>query len=325
MRAAFHTSTGGIDVLSYGEVDDPPAPGPSEVLIRVRASSIDRVDVYFREGSHGMVIRQQPYIGGRDIAGEIVATGSAVTRLHVGDAVVASGSRTHAELALAPETLTLPLPANCSFEQAAAIPTAGRSAYQALVERVHITEGETVLVTAAGSGVGSFGVQIARASGCSVIATASVHAGAKVDKLACAREIGARVALDSQRDDLAEAVLAATDGNGVDVVLDHVGTPLWNSVMRTLRPWGRYVTTGVTAGHRVDLHLGQVFVKGLTITGVGRPTDAQIRRTLEGLLSLVASGDVVPRIAATFPLARIAEAHALLESNDFFGKVVLTV
>jgi len=324
MRAAYHSSTGGIDVLSYGEVDDPSPPNPTEVLIRVRASSIDRVDVYFREGSHGMVIREQPHIGGRDIAGDVVAVGRDVTRVRVGDAVVASGSRTHSELAIAPEELTLPLPTNCSYERAAAIPTAGRSAYQALVERVHITEGETVLVTAAGSGVGSFGVQIARASGCTVIATASVHAGASTDKLACAREIGALVALDSRRDDLAEAVMAATNGNGVDVVLDHVGTPLWGAVMRTLRPWGRYVTTGVTAGHRVDLHLGQVFVKGLTITGVGRPTDAQIRRTLVGLLSLVSSGDVDPRIAATFPLAQIGDAHALMASNDFFGKIVLT-
>ena len=179
--------------------------------------------------------------------------------------------------------------------------------------------------TGAGSSVGSFGVQIARASGCNVIATASVHAGATIDKLACAREIGASVALDSRRDDFTDAVMAATNGEGVDVVLDHVGTPLWASVIRTLRPWGRYVTTGVTAGHHVDLHLGQVFVKGLTITGVGRPSDAQIQRTLVGLLSLVASGDVVPRIAATFPLARIGEAHALMASDDFFGKIVLTV
>ena len=325
MRAAYHTATGGFDVLHFGDVDDPPAPGADEVLIRVRASSLDRVDLYFREGSHGMAIRDQPYIGGRDISGDVVAVGRNVTGVRVGAAVVASGARAHAELALAPAILTLDLPASCSYEQAAAIPTAGRSAYQALVERVHIAEGETVLVTAAGSGVGSFGVQIARASGCAVIATASVRAGATIDKLACARAIGASVALDSRRDDLSDAVMAATDGRGVDVVLDHVGTPLWASVIRTLRPWGRYVTTGVTAGHRVDLHLGQVFVKGLTITGVGRPTDGQIRRTLEGLLSLVASGDVVPAIAATFSLAEIADAHALMASDDFFGKIVLTV
>ena len=325
MYAAHHSSTGGIDVLRYSEVDDPPEPRANEVLIRVRASSLDRVDLYFREGSHGMTIREQPHIGGRDISGDVVAVGAEVTGVRVGEAVVASGARAHAELATAPAALTLLLPANCSYEQAAAIPTAGRSAYQALVERVHIAEGETVLVTAAGSGVGSFGVQIARASGCTVIATASVRPGAATDKLARALDIGASVALDSRRDDLADAVMAATGGEGVDVVLDHVGTPLWNSVMRTLRPWGRYVTTGVTAGHRVDLHLGQVFVKGLTITGVGRPTDAQIRRTLEGLLSLVASGDVVPAIAATFPLARIGDAHALMASDDFFGKIVLTV
>jgi NADPH:quinone reductase-like Zn-dependent oxidoreductase len=325
MRAAHHSTSGGIDVLRFGEVDDPRSLRADEVLVRVRASSLDRVDVYFREGSHGMVVREQPHIGGRDIAGDVVAIGAAVQHVAPGDRVVASGMRAHAELAIAPATLTLPLPANCSYEQAAAIPTAGRSAYQALVERVHITEGETVLVTAAGSGVGSFGVQIARASGCTVIATASVRPGARVDKLGAARKLGAHIALDSRRDDLADAVLDATNHAGVDVVLDHIGTPLWKSVMRTLRPWGRYVTTGVTAGHRVDLHLGQVFVKGLTITGVGRPTDHQIRRTLQGLLSLVASGEVVPSVAATFPLAEIADAHRMMESDDFFGKIVLTV
>jgi NADPH:quinone reductase-like Zn-dependent oxidoreductase len=324
MRAAYHSTSGAIDVLRYGEVSDPRPLRDDEVLIRVRASSLDRVDVYYREGSHGMSIGEQPHIGGRDIAGEVAAVGAGVRTVTVGDAVVASGARAHAELAIAPALLTLPIPANCSYEQAAAIPTAGRSAFQALVERVHIAEGETVLVTAAGSGVGSFGVQIARASGCTVIATAGVRPHSTVDKLLAARELGAAVALDSRRDDLAEAVLAATGGAGVDVVLDHVGTPLWKAVMRTLRPWGRYVTTGVTAGHRVELHLGQVFVKGLTITGVGRPTDAQIRRTLEGLLSLVASGDVVPRVAATFPLARIADAHTLMETDEFFGKIVLT-
>ena len=148
-------------MLHYGEVDDFCVSGRG-VESRVRVLLLDRVDLYFRrKGSHGMVVRQQPHIGGRDVAGDVVAIGPEVVGVQIGDALVALGSCTHAELALAPQTLTLPLPANCSYEQAAAIPTAGRSAYQALVERVHILEGETVLVTA-GSGVGSFGVQIAR-------------------------------------------------------------------------------------------------------------------------------------------------------------------
>lgn len=323
MRAAFHTTTGDVDVLRYGDVDDPPPPAAGEVLIRVAASSLDRVDLYWREGSHGMVIRQQPHIGGRDIAGVVAAVGDGVRDVAVGDRVVASGARTHAELALAPAVLTFPLPDGVTFEQAAAVPTAGRSAHQALVERVGLQRGERVLVTAAGSGVGSFGIQIAQALGADVLASATVRPGATVDKLAAARAAGARDAFDSARPDLADAVLAATDGRGVDVVLDHVGTPLWDQVFRCLAPWGRYVTTGVTGGHRVPLHLGQVFVKGITVTGVGRPSDAQIRATLTDLLAMVADGRVRPPIAAVLPLARIAEAHALLDSNDLFGKVVL--
>jgi NADPH:quinone reductase len=317
MRAAYHHRTGGPEVLRVGEVDEPPAPGPGDVRIRVRATSLDRVDLYWREGSHGMAIRQQPHIGGRDIAGVVESVGPGVGDVAPGDEVVASGWRTHAELAIAPAVLTFPKPVTCSFEEAAAIPTAGRSAAAGLLERARIRPDDTVLVTAAGSGVGSFGVQIARAEGCRVVATAAAS------KLARALEIGAHVAIDHYRTDLVDAVYAATGGEGVDVVLDHVGTPLWEAVMRVLKPWGRYVTTGVTAGHRVPLHLGQVFVRGLTITGVGRPTDAEIRLTLLDLLRRIDEGRVRPIVSEILPLAEIARAHELMERSRFFGKIVL--
>ena len=126
------------------------------------------------------------------------------------------------------------------------------------------------------------------------------------------------------RPDLGDAVLESTGGRGVDVVLDHVGTPLWDHVFKALAPWGRYVTTGVTAGHRVPLHLGHVFVKGLTITGVGRPTDDQIHSTLQGLLAMVADGRITPAVSSILPLAQIAEAHDRMERSAFFGKLVLT-
>jgi NADPH:quinone reductase-like Zn-dependent oxidoreductase len=264
-----------------------------------------------------MAIRQQPHVGGRDIAGVVESVGEAVAGIAVGDEVMASGWRTHAELALAPALLTFPKPSNCTFEEAAAIPTAGRSAAAALLERVGVRASDTVLVTAAGSGVGSFGVQIARAIGCRVVATAAPS------KLARALDIGAHAAVDHYRPDLVDAIYVATDGEGVDVVLDHVGTPLWEAVMRVLKPWGRFVTTGVTAGHRVPLHLGQVFVRGLTITGVGRPTDAEIRVTLRRLLQLVEQGKVRPIVSEVLPFTEIARAHELMERSAFFGKIVL--
>ena len=315
--AAYHESQGGLEVLRVGELPDPD-PGPDDVLIQVKATSMDRVDVYWREGSHGMKLRWPQHVGGRDIAGVVEAVGSEVTSVAVGDRVVASGDRTHATLALAPAELTFPLPAEVSFEAGGASPTAGRSAHQALIEKARIQAGETVLVMAAGSGVGSFGMQIARAMGCRVIATAGT-----ADKRVQAMALGADLAIDHYNDDIVASVRAATDGRGVNVVLDHVGTPVFAAAVRSLAPEGRFVTCGVTAGYMGELHLGQLFVKGITLMGVGRPDNQRIAATMRGLLAMIEDGQVAPVIAAVFPFEEIAEAHRLMESSDFFGKIVL--
>ncbi len=318
VRAAYHEAQGGLEVLRVGELPDP-EPGPGDVLIRVRATSMDRVDVYWREGSHGMRLRWPQHVGGRDIAGVVEAVGEQVEAVAAGDRVVASGERTHATLALAPADLTFPLPDGISFEAGGATPTAGRSAHQALIEKAQIQSGEIVLVMAAGSGVGSFGVQIARALGCRVITTAGT-----AEKRSKAVELGADLAIDHYNDDIVTAVRDATDGRGVDVVLDHVGTPVFAAAVRSLAPEGRFVTCGVTAGHLGELHLGQLFVKGVTLMGVGRPDNQRIAATMRGLLAMIGRGQVTPVIAAAFPLEEIAEAHRLMESSRFFGKIVLT-
>ena len=317
MRAAFHESQGGLEVLRVGDLPDP-EPGPHDVLIQVKATSMDRVDVYWREGSHGMKLRWPQHVGGRDIAGVVEAVGSGVTTVAVGERVVASGERTHATLALAPGELTFPLPEGISFQAGGATPTAGRSAHQALIEKAQIKSGEAVLVMAAGSGVGSFGIQIARAMGCRVIATAGTEV-----KRNQAVALGAEVAIDHYNDDIVAAVREATDGRGVDVVLDHVGTPVFAAAVRSLAPEGRFVTCGVTAGHTGELHLGKLFVKGITLMGVGRPDNQRIAATMKGLLGMIENGQVTPVIAAVFPFDEIAEAHRLMESSDFFGKIVL--
>ncbi len=317
MRAAYHEAQGGLEVLRVGELVDP-EPGPGEVLIGVRATSMDRVDVYWREGSHGMKLRWPQHVGGRDIAGVVESVGPGVDTVAPGDRVVASGERAHATLALATAELVFPLADGIDFEAAGATPTAGRSAHQALVEKARIQPGETVLVMAAGSGVGCFGLQIARAMGCRVIATAGTPS-----KRAKAMELGAELALDHYHDDIATAVRQATGGRGADVVLDHVGTPVFAAAIRSLAPEGRFVTCGVTAGHLGELHLGQLFVKGITLMGVGRPDNRRIATTMRGLLSMIEQGFVSPVIAATLPLEDIAEAHRLMESSAFFGKIVL--
>lgn len=317
MRAAYHESQGGLEVLRVGELPDP-EPGPHDVLIQVRATSMDRVDVYWREGSHGMKLRWPQHVGGRDIAGVVESVGSQVTAVAAGDRVVASGERTHATRALAPAELTFRLPDGISFETGGATPTAGRSAHQALIEKARIQAGETVLVMAAGSGVGSFGIQIARAMGCRVIATTG-----SADKRAQAVALGAELAIDHYNDDIVTAVREATDGRGVDVVLDHVGTPVFAAAVRSLAPEGRFVTCGVTAGHMGELHLGQLFVKGITLMGVGRPDNQRIGATMRGLLAMIEADQVAPVIAEVFGLDEIAKAHQLMESSDFFGKIVL--
>jgi len=323
MRAAYHTTQGGTDVLRVGELPDP-APGPTDVLIRVKAAALDRVDVYWREGSHGMRVTP-PHIGGRDMAGTVVALGEVARRtypeLSPGDDVVAIGVRgAHSELAIAPAVWTFPLPAGCSYEQAAAIPTAGRSAYDALINRAAIRPGEDVLVFAGGSGVGSFGIQIARAAGCRVITTVG-----RSEKRRPALGLGATAVIDHYRDDIVTRVRELTSGDGVHVVLDHVGAPVFTAAIRSLRPGGRYVTTGVTAGHLAELHLGQVFEKGLSVLGVGRPDEQRVRQVLGEVLRLVERGSVTPVVHGVFPLDGIAEAHKVMELSDFFGKIVLSV
>jgi len=323
MRAAYHITQGGTDVLRVGELPDP-APGPTDVLIRVKAAALDRVDVYWREGSHGMRVTP-PHIGGRDMAGTVVAPGEVARRtypeLSPGDDVVAIGVRgAHSELAIAPAVWTFPLPAGCSYEQAAAIPTAGRSAYDALINRAAIRPGEDVLVFAGGSGVGSFGIQIARAAGCRVITTVG-----RSEKRRPALGLGATAVIDHYRDDIVTRVRELTSGEGVHVVLDHVGAPVFTDAIRSLRPGGRYVTTGVTAGHLAELHLGQVFEKGLSVLGVGRPDEQRVRQVLGEVLRLVERGSVTPVVHGVFPLDEIAEAHKVMELSDFFGKIVLSV
>ena len=321
MYAAFHSEQGGPDVLRLGQQDDAIA-GPGEVLVRTRASSLDRVDLFFRTGSNGMRISGD-HIGGRDVAGTIEALGPETAAwfpaVEIGASVVGLAVRSaHAELVAVPAAHIFPLPTTCSYEEAAAIPTAGRTAYDGLMNRGRLARGETVLVVGGNSGVGSFGIQIAKAAGARVITTTG-----SASKANRARELGADEVIDHYTDDLVVRLGELTDGRGVDVALDPVGAATFPAAVRSLARGGRYVTTGVTAGHRAELHLGRVFERGLTITGVGRPGTAEIRDVMLDLLALVSSGAVTPAVHAVLPLAQIAGAHRLLESGAVFGKVVL--
>lgn len=317
MKAAYVKQVGPPENLIYGDQPEPePEPGPNDVKIRVRATSLNRLDIFMREGSHGTRITP-PEILGRDICGEVAAVGSEVRGFQMGDRVIASGSGSYAKYALAPVERTFLLPDTCSFDDGGALPTAGLTAYQMVINRAKVRPGDpgdNVLVMAAGSGVSSYAIQIAHAVGARVIATAG-----RDDKLVRAREIGADEVINHYTEDIAARVQDLTQGEGVDVVIEHVGAAVWQACFRSLKVDGRFVTCGVTAGHRVDLHLGLVFTRALNIMGVGRGSPDDMRE----LIKLVALGRVQSIIHQRFPLSEAVDAHRTLEHSSFFGKVVL--
>jgi NADPH2:quinone reductase len=312
MKAVYCNEVGSPDVLLYGELPEPPV-GPNEVLIRVRACSLNRLDVFTREGSHGTRLTP-PHVLGGDIAGEVMRVGEGVEAIQPGDAVIANGRGGYAEYAVAPSQRVYPLPAGCTFDDGATLPVAGLTAWQMVMNRARVRPGESVLITAAGSGVSTFAIQLCHTLGARVITTASSE-----DKLGKARALGAEAGILYTQEDMLEQVRAFTAGEGVDVVLEHVGAPVWQACFESLKPGGRFVTCGVTAGHRVDLHLGRVFSRGLTIMGVGRGTPDDMR----AFLKVVAQGKVRGVVHRTFPLAQAAEAHRVMEASSFFGKLVL--
>jgi NADPH:quinone reductase len=312
MKAVYLMETGAPDVLRYGDLPEP-ALGPNDVLIRVRACSLNRLDVFTREGSHGTHI-SPPHVLGGDLAGEVVRVGEGVEGLRAGDKVIANGRGGYAEFALARGDRVYPLPARCTFDEGATLPVAGLTAWQMVMNRARVRPGEAVLITAAGSGVSTFAIQLCHTLGARVITTASSE-----EKLEKARALGAEAGINYTRDDILGRVRAFTDGEGVDVVLEHVGTPVWKACFESLRPGGRFVTCGVTAGHRVELHLGRVFSRGLSIMGVGRGSADDMR----AFLKVVGQGNVHGVVYRTFPLAEAAEAHRVMEASSFFGKLVL--
>lgn len=312
MKAVYLTETGAPEVLQFGELPEPSL-GPNEVLIRVRACSLNRLDVFTREGSHGTRITP-PHVLGGDVAGEVVQVGEAVEKIQPGAQVIANGRGGYAELAVAPSDRVFPLPKGCTFNQGATLPVAGLTAWQMVMNRACVRPGESVFITAAGSGVSTFAIQLCRTLGARVITTAS-----SPEKLEKARALGAEAGIDYTREDILERVRAFTGGEGVDVVLEHVGTPVWDACFEGLKPGGRFVTCGVTAGHRVELHLGRVFARALTIMGVGRGTPEDMR----AFLKVVQQGKVQGIVSQVFPLAQAIEAHRMMEASSFFGKLVL--
>ena len=309
-----------------------PEPGPGQARVRVRACGVNRADVLQRKGAYPAPPDAPQDIPGLEIAGEVDAIGPGVFDRKVGDRVfgIVSGGA-YAEAVVVHARTLAPIPdvagTPMSFTDAAAVPEAFITAYDALVVQCGLTAGEHVLVHAAGSGVGTAAVQIARAIGARAIGTARTEE--KLTRTAALGMVHGIVPESKEgRPVFAGAVQALTRGAGVDVVLDLVGGPYFEESLRALRGSGRIVLVGLLAGAQANLDLGLLLRQRLHIMGTvlrARPLEEKILATqlLERLAPLFGSGALVPIIARVLPLAGAADAHALMESNATFGKIIL--
>jgi NADPH:quinone reductase-like Zn-dependent oxidoreductase len=341
MKAVILEQHGGPEVLRVAEMPEP-AIGDRDVLVRVRAVALNHLDLWVRSGLPGRSVAF-PHIPGSDISGEVAKIGAAVTNAKVGERVLLAPGVScgrceqclagrdnfcaeyvlfgrqifggYAEFVRSPGVNAIPIPGNLSFEEAAAIPLVFLTAWHMLFNRARLCPAETVLVIAGGSGVGSAAIQIAKAAGARVIATAGSE-----PKLAKARELGADETL-LHTGEFAREVKKLTGGRGVDVVFEHVGAATWDQSVFSLKPGGRLVTCGATTGFESKLNINYLFSRQLSILGsfMGFKSD------LFAALELFKRGMLKPVIDTVFPLDRAADAHRRLENREQFGKVVLSV
>jgi NADPH:quinone reductase-like Zn-dependent oxidoreductase len=311
MRAAITEAFGGVEQVVVREVEKP-RPGPGEVLVRVRAASMNPLDCKLREGEFRFIWRlKPPFVLGVDVAGDIDTVGPGVTRFRPGDAVFGELPRpgAHAEYAVVGERHLLPKPGPLSFEEAAAMPAAGMSALQALRDEAQLRAGQHVLVNGAGGGIGTFAVQIAKAWGARVTAVASSR---NHDLL---RELGADESLDYARDDFARREAA------FDVVVDVVPNRSFPQCRRALAPGGTYVTTLPGPGPFLWRALTALPLFG------GRRCRALMlrpkRSDLEELARLAEAGELRPVVGEVFALDAIREAHVRMQSGHARGKIVV--
>jgi NADPH:quinone reductase-like Zn-dependent oxidoreductase len=308
---------GGPEVLRYEDAPDP-EPGPDEVLIRLRAASLNRLDLWVRQGLPSV---PKPRILGADGAG-IDSEGRRVVinpGVEHGDKITVIGEHTdgtHAEQIAVPASNVYELPDSVSFEEAAAFPLVFETVYRMLVTRAGLEEGEWVLVWGVGSGIGSAALVLAKALGANVVATSSAD-----EKLATARELGADAVINHGTGDVVKTVKEATGGPGVDVVVEHVGEATWHRTLQAVRPQGRIAVCGATTGPNPPAALHRVWWKQLTILGSTMGT----KEDFEGAYELVRSGKAKPIVDSVFPLSEARAAHERMESGDQFGKIILAI
>ncbi len=342
MRAVRFHQHGGPDRLELEDAPDP-APGPGEVIVRVKACALNYLDIWERRGLPGVTL-PLPHISGSDVSGIIESVGPGVSHL-------AEGARTllcpglscmhceaclsgrdnecgeysvlgfltdggYAELVKVPAVNAFPYPDNLDFHEAAAVPLVFMTAWHMLVTRCRIKEGDDVLVVGAGSGVGSAAIQITRHFRARAITTAGSEA-----KLQKARELGADHVIDHSHQSVHSEVKRITEKRGVDIVFEHVGSATWPESLSSLAAGGRLVTCGATTGADVRLDLRHLFAKRISILGSYMGTKPELLEVLK----LVQRGVLRPVVHDVVPLRDAARAQCLLEDRKHFGKVVLRV
>jgi len=318
MKAVRIHEDGGPEVLRYEDAPDP-SPGPGEVLVQLRAASLNHLDLWIRMGLPSVL---KPRILGADGAG-VLANGERVVinpgLEHADGRITVVGEHmdgTHAELVAVPSENVYPIPDDLSFEDAAAFPLVFETAYRMLVTKAALEAGEWILIWGIGGGVGTAAFQIAKALGAQTIVISSSDA-----KLERARGLGAAAVVNHDSGDVVEAVMEATEGRGADVVVEHVGEATWQRSLQAARQAGRIVVCGATTGPNPPAALHRIWWKQLTIYGSTMGTKADF----EGAYELVTSGRAKPIVDRVFPLADARAAHEYLESGAQFGKVVLSI
>ncbi len=326
MRAVVFAGKGGPEVVEVREVPDP-VPQRGEVLVRVRAAALNRADLLQRRGLYPPPHGVREDVPGLELAGEVVRCGEAVAGWKAGDRVMAiTAGEAQAELAVVHQRMLMRLPEGLSFEEAGALPEAGITSHDALFTLGGLRPGWPVLVHAVGSGVSTAALQIAKAAGATVIGTSRTP-----DKLDRAKALGLDHGILVGRDDprFAEEVKRLTGKRGVPLVLDFVGGPYLGENLGALAVGGRVVVIGVMGGPKAELDLGTQMRLRASVIGTvlrPRPLEEKVAATqafAREVLPLVATRKVKPVLDAALPMAKVREAHARMERNETFGKLVL--
>jgi NADPH:quinone reductase-like Zn-dependent oxidoreductase len=340
MKAVIFKQHGGPEVLEYADVPTP-AIKANEVLVEVKACALNHLDVWARGGLPGITI-PMPHILGNDISGVVREVGELVSWVKTGDEVMLQpgvscghcveclsgrdnlcrdydilGYRRdggYAQLVAAPAVNVIPKPEILNWEEAAALPLVTVTAWHMLVTRASVQPGEDVLVHAAGSGVGSIGIQVAKLRGARVIATASSD-----EKLTKAKELGADEVVNYTSEDWPKEVKRLTNKRGVDVVFEHTGAATWPGSISSLKPNGRLVTCGATSGFAAQTDLRQVFYRHITILGSFMGSKGELLEATK----FIESGKIRAVVDQVLPLAEARRAHELMEDRAQFGKLVM--